>query len=506
MKIFGYEIKLRRVRNNYAAAKRDRLTEDWVTGGNLVADQILRWQLTTLRGRSRDLWQNNDYVKNFGRKLKTNVVGHNGITLQSKIHFAGGGLHRTANAQVEAAWAKWATKKNASVTGQLSLTDILCLVIEAVARDGEVLIRKHKGYSGNKFRFALQVLEADHLDEAHNNDLPNGNRIRMGIEKNDFDRPVAYHLRRRHPGDYGAGTWHGVDMVRVPADEIIHLYVQDRPSQTRGVPWIHTAVMKLRNLGAYEEAAVINARVGASKMGFIVDPPDGEYTGDAQDGMGNVISEVEPGILERLPSGADFKEFKTEYPTGEFPLFTKAMLRGAASGMGCSYNSLANDLEGVNFSSLRSGLLEERDGWKMVQRWFVEHVLDDIFADFVPMAILSGQLSLAAADMDKWICPKWQARTWEWVDPLKDIKARVEALDAGLTSRTMICAEQGIDFADLLEQLAEEKKLMAAYGVTFGGGELVVGAEPGDGIEGKKHLGGGNGKILADAGQSNGHC
>jgi len=72
MKIFGLEIKRAPSRKvtfrNYAGAKSDRLTADWITT-NLVSDEILRWHLSKLRSRSRDLANNNDYMKNFLRKL-----------------------------------------------------------------------------------------------------------------------------------------------------------------------------------------------------------------------------------------------------------------------------------------------------------------------------------------------------------------------------------------------------------------------------------------------------
>ena len=493
MKLFGYEINIRKNqqhygvyihknKRNYEAAKLNRLTADWLTSGNLMADEILKWQLPKLRDRSRDLWINDDYAKNFGRKLKVNVIGTQGIGLQSKVRLKNDEFDIDMNKHLESKWAEFSFKNNASICGTQSMKDLCNTAIESCARDGEVLIRKITN-ADNKFKFTLQVLEADHLDISYNEDLSNGNKIKLGIEKTKAGKPIAYHIFESHPGNNILYQ----RRLRIPADEIIHIFIQDRPSQSRGVPWAHTALLKLRHLGAYEEAAVINARVGASKMGFIIPPEGGNYEGDDKDSDGNTITEVDSGVIEKLMAGADFKEFTAAYPNGEFPLFTKAMLRGVASGIGCSYNSLANDLEGVNFSSLRSGLLEERDGWKVVQSWFIEHFLDDVFKSWLEMAILSGQVKASILDMERLITPytpKWQARIWEWVDPLKDIQANVEALKAGLTSRTKICAEQGIDFEDLIEQLAEEEKLMKKYGISFNMDDSKITEKPYDEQEG----------------------
>ncbi|HSW65199.1 MAG TPA: phage portal protein [Dissulfurispiraceae bacterium] len=465
MRLFGFEIKrLRPIKaRNYAAAKVDNLTADWLTSGQ-TSDEILRWSLSRMRERSRELSQNNDYMKNFLRKLRINVVGPNGISMQSKARKMNGVLDKTKNDLIEAAWREFNKRGSFSVCGTMGGRDFLCAALESVARDGDVLIRKVRGYD-NAFRFALQLIEADYLDETYNEARPDGSRIVMGIEKNLWGRPIAYYLRTSHPGDsmQKGGPRH----IRVPADEIVHPFIRDRATQSRGVPWGHSAIIRLRMLGAYEEAAIVNARVGASKMQSIIMGEGQDYTeGEPRDEYGNIVQEVEPGMREVLPFGTQIHDTMPPFPSAEHGIFTKAMLRGISSGFGCSYNSLANDLEGVNFSSLRSGLLEERDGWKALQAWFIENVLDEIYPAWLDMAILSGQLAINASTTDRLkAAPKWQPRRWEWVDPGKDIAARIDALGAKLTTRTRICAEVGEDFEDILEELAAEELMAKSFGV-----------------------------------------
>ena len=87
-----------------------------------------------------------------------------------------------------------------SVNQRQSWLDIQRVVLRSVARDGSVLIRKVRGFD-NEFRFALQVLEADLLDIDYNAQLKNGNKVRMGIELDKWERPVAYHILNGHKGD-----------------------------------------------------------------------------------------------------------------------------------------------------------------------------------------------------------------------------------------------------------------------------------------------------------------
>lgn len=469
MRLFGYNVSINKAAQgrpnyrNYSGAKGSNLTADWMTT-NLTADETIRWSLRQLRSRSRDLAINNDHMKNFLRKLKVNVVGPSGIGMQSKARLRSGELDARTNPKIEAAWADWTKRRNASVCGTQSLRDLCNTALETVARDGEVLLRKYRAYD-NPFRFALQIIEADHLDENLNRTTEDGNRITMGIEKNPYGKPVAYYLFAKHPGDSSQA---GQKYVRVPAEEIIHIFLKERPTQSRGVPWAHTAIIRLRMLGAYEEAALVNARIGASKMqSIIMGENQSEFEGDSRDAYNNIIQEVEPGMRDVLPYGTTIHDSMPPFPNGEHGIFTKAMLRGIASGLGVSYNSLANDLEGVNFSSLRSGLLEERDGWKAVQTWFIESMLDELYPDWLDMAIISGQLSISMADTSRLSAPRWQPRRWEWVDPEKDINARITALKAGLTTRTRICGEVGDDFEEILEELEEEQQMIDDAGLVF---------------------------------------
>jgi lambda family phage portal protein len=127
--------------------------------------------------------------------------------------------------------------------------------------------------------------------------------------------------------------------------------------------------------------------------------------------------------------------------------------------MGVSYNALASDLEGVNYSSMRSGLLIERDQWRICQSLMKESFLQPIFEYWISMALLSGALALDSRDPSRFTEGKWKARGWQWVDPLKDTQANTLAINAGLTSRSACMAEEGED--------AEDAKLAESFGLDF---------------------------------------
>jgi lambda family phage portal protein len=312
---YGYkkrpEIKKR---NIFAGVDTGRLYSSWTTT-NYSADSEIYNSLRILRARARDLERNNDYAKKFLRMVKTNVIGRDGIKLQSQVKNDNNSADEIARNKIEDAFKEWSKKGACDVTGEYSFRDLQKMIISTIARDGEVIIRRVRGFD-NPFRYSLQLLEADHLDERHNDTLASGNRVKMGIEFDGWSRPVAYWLYPLHPGDMLFGEGYG-DKIRIAAEEIFHIFLPQRVSQTRGFPWLHSAMTRLNMLGAYEEAELVASRIAAAKGGFYTSGTGDTYTGDDTEDN-NPIQEVEPGIFETLPRGWDFKVFDPQHPSSAY--------------------------------------------------------------------------------------------------------------------------------------------------------------------------------------------
>ncbi len=451
----------------YDAASVTRLNSSW-TSSNLTGDQELRTTLRIMRNRSREQAQNNPYMRKFLGMCKKNIIGPSGIGFQSKIKNQDGTFDTKANKIIESAWEAWGKPENCTVDGETSWKEVEREITMDIPRDGELLARFVRGFD-NPFRFSLQLLEPDYLDELYNQLLPNGNRIVMGKEFNIWGRCVAYWLLTKHPGDsfpYGSTS----DHVRVPAEDIIHVYLKERRSQNRGAPWGYVAMNRLYQVGDYENSELVAARIAARKLGFIKEQPGENWEGNETDDYDQNFDNVEAGSWTKLPVGMEVQNYDPQHPAGNFPYFMKAMLRGVASGLDVSYNYFASDLEGVNFSSLRSGVSDERDAWKMLQSWIIEKFHTRVFEAWLEMALLSGVLvrtyggPLPANRFDKFNAPKWSPRGWDWVDPFKDIQASDLEYQLGSTTLTEICSKKGRDIENVMEERAGEINLINEIG------------------------------------------
>ncbi len=456
----------RPMRRSFAGAHIGNLTASFQVDGADI-NETLAGALRILRGRSRNLAKNNDYVRKFLRMVQNHVAGPNGFVLSVPCTRPDGSIDETDKLVVEGAFKRWGRRGTCDVTERLSVAQLQRLLVLTVARDGEAFVRRVTGTRHNPFGYVLQVIDPARIDDTLRADLANGNRIRMGIELDAWGREVAYHMVPA--GEYAFGQ----QRTRVPASEMWHIFLQEETDQVRGVPWVHSALRRLNDLGGYEEAAVIAARIGASNMGFFIPPKDGPLAGvgqlaeQVQDGSAGeapeMVREAAPGTFEELPEGYDFKSFSPEYPHQNFDMFVKAMLRGVASGVGADYNTLANDLENVNYSSIRSGKLETQDGWIALQSWFAESFLDPLYTEWLGFAFASGQLGfLPVSKFAKYDVAVWQGRRWPWVDPKSDLEATKLELDLGLISPSQVIRQLGRDPESVWREIEKDRKRIAS--------------------------------------------
>jgi lambda family phage portal protein len=434
----------------------------------VAPDAYITLNHATLVARSRDQWANNDYSRAFIRLIRQNVVGPVGVTMQAKATTPRGKLDADANAALEADWCEWGELGNCDVTGDMTWREVQCLFIETAARDGEVILRKVYGADAGPHGFALQFIDPQRLPVWYENTFKHGGGfIRHGIEFNSYGRPVAYHFLSTDESDGAFYTFGGKGFVRIPATEIIHAFIREMVGQRRGLPWSSTTLKRLRNINGFEDAAVQNARAGATKMGFI------QY----KDGFGPeleddqpVTVDAEPLHFQELPEGAEFKEFNPQFPSGETATFVKSQLRGASSGMGVPYNELANDLEGVNFSSIRQLTLDAREHYKEIQQWMIDHLVKPVRETHLRLRLLQGAVKakgkpLPADRIAVYRQCAWQPRRWAWIDPRADVDSALASIRGGLISPSTVIREQGRDPETEFQQIAADLKTMKGHGI-----------------------------------------
>lgn len=446
----------------YAGARITRLTSDWFSKWT-SADAEIKTSLRLLRDRSRQLVRDNPYAKQAKRTTQINVIGQ-GIKMQAQVmQLRGKKRDDRINTLIEGGWERWCRPDSCDVAGKNSFYMMELLAAGALPESGEVLFRLvRRPFGRSRIPLALEILESDMLDENWQGSvLAPGNQWRMGVEINEWGRPVRYAFHKRHPGDFGFinPRQDTGERVFMDAKDIIHLFIPERPNQTRGVPWFAPVMDDLHQLEGYESAAVIRARSAASLMGFITSP-EGELQGDDVE-TDQRISEFEPGVFKYLAPGESITVPQLSSPDAQYEMFVRAKARRFASGFGCSFETISRDFSQTNYSSSRLSLLEDREHWRMVQAYLIENFHQRVFEEWLAAAVLAGELDLPDYELrpDRYDRPRWQARGWSWVDPLKEVQAYREAEAAGYMTKSQIIAQLGGDLEENFQQIAREQDL-----------------------------------------------
>ncbi|MDD5247823.1 MAG: phage portal protein [Rhodocyclaceae bacterium] len=452
----------------YAGAQVGRLTSDW-NALSTSADSEILTSLRLLRARSRQLVRDNEHAKNAVRVVRSNVVG-GGIGMQALVSNARGKLQDSINNQIEDTWGAWADRKTCHTAGLLGFADIEAVAISQIVTAGEVLIRKvRQPFGGGKIPLALEVIESDRLmDQWQTARAPNGNAIRMGVEIDVWGRPVAYWLHPTHPGDYQFTSFQPSRFMRVPAEDMIHLYVIDRWPQTRGEPWFHCTLKRMNNMAGYEEAEIVAARASASIMGLIESPdlPSGDDVVDAQR-----TESLEPGTIKHLLPGEKFTGFDPSRPNAGIDPFMRFMLRSVAAGVGCSYESLSRDYSTSNYSSSRLALLDDRSLWRILQGWLIRNLRTDIHREWLEAAVMANAIKIPDyyTNTAKYQRVRFKPRGWSWIDPTKEVQAYKLAVRSGFVTVSDVIADTagGLDAEDVFKARRQELDMMAELDLIF---------------------------------------
>lgn len=449
--------------SGYAGGALNRLNADWVLRP-MSPDQELRTNILALRARARQLVRDDPFAKRFIQLCAANIMGPKGIRLQGNVRMLSGDPSTQVNDVIEQEWERWGRAGNCTADGRLSFREFERLLAKSLPQDGEVLIRLIPYFPGNPWAFTVQLLDPDQLDHQLNEAAkPGHNAIRMGIEVDEWNRPVAYHIWTSHPSEYEYAT--SRERRRIPAAEIIHLFIPHRVSQARGVTWFHPVLMCLKMYDGYQEAELVAARSGAAKPFWIITKGDAAAGYVPPETEDRRQMEIEPGLATELDPGKEVQFSDPTHPTNAFEPFTKMILKAVSTGLGVTHASLSGDLSEANYSSLRAGLLPERDEWRIIQDYFVEHCHRRIYETWLDMALLTGRLKAGMRDPEALKDVRFEPRGWAWVDPKNEIDAHVVAIANGLQTRQNVLADNGLDLEETFEQLGKEDQIAAEHNI-----------------------------------------
>lgn len=435
---------------NYDAAGYDRPNQNW-RSSNQSADVTDRYSRDNVKARARDLERNSDIMNSVSGAFKRNVVG-GGFRVQAKTE------ETELNKEIERTWKRWCKKRNCDVTGRQSLNQIIRMAVERKKIDGGILFVK-RYTKGGFVPFKLQMIETDELDSGTVWPRNRGNKVAGGIEYNEWNCPVGYFIKQYDIEGYGQR-----EPVWVDAKDVIFYFTIRRPTQLREMSDMAQTIPRIRDITEFMTAVSVKERIEACLAVFIKKglPVTGMGSGKpgrfgGQDDRisydGKLLS---PGMIKELNVGDEVQIVNPAGQGADATSFTKLQQRLVGAGQGISYEATSRDMSEATYSSARQGMIEDDLTYGEEKELLLE-VMDEIYETFIISAVLSGALSIPRfwEEKERYLAHEWTQEPKPWIDPQKESNADSTALKTGQKTFKQIAAENGRDWRDQIDDMAE---------------------------------------------------
>lgn len=337
-------------------------------------------------------------------------------------------------------------------------------------------IRPRRIEDGLPVPLQIQLIESEQCPRNYYATASNGNQIREGIELNGIGKRVAFWMYRTHPGDAAHMTAiNGGELVRIPADQIIHLYRPLRAGQLRGISDLAGVATLAYELKQIHGNITERIKVGNLFAMFLVRDKPGtdnvlSETVGATDADDTPIVGLEPGTATELPDVVK-PHFSTPPNAGtDYAEFVRIGLLAFAARVGVPYEVLTGDLRDVSDRALKLILLEfhrliEMDLWL----YFIPQFCQRIRNAWWDQAVLAGALNVPDyATRPNWYRQTlWMPEGWPYSHPVQDVTADEKAIAAGLTSRTRLVLRRGEDPHEIDAEQAADNARADAAGLSY---------------------------------------
>jgi lambda family phage portal protein len=424
------------------------------------ADTLLAKELLYLQNRSAHVCRNNGYAKSALKNWVTNAQSIK-VVWKSK----NGKAHKV----MQAYWDEFVS--NPSVDGFGDMNTFQGISNSSLFITGNSYIRKLIVRDGNTntIPLKLQLIPSILHDVAFNNAAGaiSPNKIVHNGMTFVNSIPTEYHFRKNilETTILENAT---VARITVPAEEIVHTFIREEPSQWLGVPILSSVLLSLYALDDLI-TATISKQKAAQSIAILIEQtaaalnmlPVGIVKDSTNpDGSTKVTlkNDAEESQVLYLNKGESAKMFQGTDIGTNFGVLVESELRKIATTSDALYHQLTGDTAGLNYSSLIGMAIQSRNRLEYLHNFLFIPLREKPIADyFKELAVLYNSKVSSAI-------PYFQLPRWRGIDDLKDTQADVLELQNGLGTYTDKLAERGLSPEDVLSD-RETMKELEAFGI-----------------------------------------
>ena len=469
----------------------------WIVNGGAADDDIDSFG-STLRQRSRDLFEGGGLARSGPMALTTSVVGW-GIQPKPKIDGDFLGMSEELREETERnilrEFRLWAGNPYCDAERRKNFYELQQLAFLSMLVSGDVFaLFGMKPNGRTPYQTTIRLLEADRISTPGSSgsseitNLDSGGRIIDGVEIDREGAVVRYHVANHHPLS-GTMTeaieWNAIEAYGKDTGEpnILHIMTAERPEQRRGVPFVAAEIELLKQFDRYLKSELTANLVASMFSVFLESTED-----DGVTGLEEVVNEDErvtddeyhyelgPGVVLDLPFGKKVHEVNPTRNNAQFDKYVSTMETVIGSSMEIPKEVLVKKYES-NYTAARAALL---DFWRTVRVYrtrFNAAFNQPIYEQFLAEAVATGRIDAPGffddpAVRQAWCGCVWMGASMGHVDPLKEVNAAAARIANNITTQEQEASEyNGNDWAENVRQRRRELEALKEFSDLMGGAE-----------------------------------
>ena len=303
-----------------------------------------------------------------------------------------------------------------------------------------------------------------------------------GVIHDTAGRPVAYRFLERQTGFEVKKNYPARDRDGRP--RVIHAFDPVDAGDVRGISVIAPALRTYAHSERLEEVTLATAILQTVFAASLTSPNPSADAFEALESLPDELKAEVSGYLQarfdlaaenkltignasqvnHLAPGEELKFHTASTPGAQYVPFKASLDRDMARAIGITYEAYSMDFTGATYSSVRMG---NSSIWPVVLRRrerIAAPICQAIYENWLDEEIGEGRIAFRGG------YPAFRANraavTWaEWRGPAKpsaddhkSARAQTERLQNGTSTLEVECAENGLDYRDVIQQRAAERK------------------------------------------------
>ena len=409
--------------------------------------------------KARNMDMNDVIVGQTVNRAVDNIV-QGGFALDTKTG------DKSLDANLKARWCAWSEDADqCDIAGESTWLDLEYMAMRATLVDGDIAA------FGLAEEGALQLLEGHTIQT--NTTIPD---TILGVTIDKYRKHLQYWIQA-DPTTPNQTKENSVPHNVRDADgnrQIFHVYKKRRATQTRGVtalaPIFATAGMfEDINFAKLVQQQVVSCfavfreqELTQDNSGDLPQSPDYGQQSTETDAAGTrYIDGVAPGMEIIGKPGQKLSAFSPNVPNAEFFAHVKLMLQLIGVNLGLPLCLVLMDGSETNFSGWRGAVDEARKGFKKNQSNLQKRFHEPVYKWKVRQWMETDPALRKAANRSNIniFGHKWQAPTWQYIEPVKDAMGDVIRLQNMLTSPRRLHGEGGRDWDEITSETVEDTGL-----------------------------------------------